>query len=118
MNYLDIDDTIIAQCTSEGKSSVDIVRISGKNLNSIYKKITLAKDNPRPNQILKKKIYVNKKLLDVALISYFQTPSSFTGEDVIEINCHGGDFIASNIIKLTWQRNSYTVLVADMFYNV
>ena len=36
MNYLDIDDTIIAQCTSGGKGSVDIVRISGKNLKSIY----------------------------------------------------------------------------------
>jgi tRNA modification GTPase len=118
MNYLDIDDTIIAQCTSEGKSSVDIVRISGKNLNSIYKKITLAKDNPRPNQILKKKIYVNKKLLDVALISYFQTPSSFTGEDVIEINCHGGDFIASNIIKHICNKHGIRVALPGEFYNV
>ena len=99
MSYLNVDDTIVAQCTSEGKSSIDIVRISGPSLVELYKKITRSTANPKPNQILKKNIYAKKNLLDVCLVSYFKAPKSFTGDDLIEINCHGGDFIASNIIK-------------------
>jgi len=99
MSYLNIDDNIIAQCTADGKSSIDVIRISGKNLVKLYQNITQSKKKPRANQIIKKNIYANGVLLDVCLVSYFKGPKSFTGDDLIEINCHGGDFIASNIVK-------------------
>jgi len=98
MHYLYTEDVIIAQCTSGGIGSINVIRISGECLRGLYKKITKTKNNPVPNTIIQKKIYINDNLLDHCLISYFMGPNSFTGEDIIEINCHGGDFIAHNII--------------------
>ena len=61
---------------------------------------------PRPNSILFKSIFINDQKIDDAMISFFKGPKSFTGEDVIEINCHGGDFISKEIIrKLTKMKN-------------
>jgi tRNA modification GTPase len=98
MHYLYTEDVIIAQCTSGGIGSINVIRMSGKCLKGIYKKITKTKTHPIPNTIIQKNIYINNHLLDRCLISYFMGPSSFTGEDVIEINCHGGEFVAQNII--------------------
>lgn len=101
MDYLNTNDNIIALATTEGVSSVSIIRISGSNLDNLYKSITNKKKLPRPNTIYLHKIYspISGKHLDTALISFFSKKSSFTGEEIIEINCHGGTFIASNIIN-------------------
>ena len=99
VNYLNTEDVIVAQCTSDGSGAINIIRISGRDLETLYKKITCSRKKPRPNTIVYKNIYINNKKLDHSLVSFFKTPNSFTGEDIIEINCHGGDFIAKNIIK-------------------
>jgi len=99
MHYLHTEDVIVAQCTSEGVSAINVIRISGKNLVELYKKITKSQKPPSPNTIFKKNIYVDNKLLDQSMVSYFASPNSFTGEDVIEINCHGGGFVSFNIIS-------------------
>ena len=99
MHYLHTDDVIVAQCTSEGVGAVNIIRISGNKLEQLYKQITKTRKKPTPNGIFKKHIYVNNKLLDQCLVSFFASPNSFTGEDIIEINCHGGSFVSYNIIS-------------------
>ena len=99
MSYLNINDSIIAQCTARGRSSIDVIRISGKDLVALYQSITQSTNKPLPNQIVKKSIYGKDVLLDVCLVAYFKGPRSFTGDDLIEINCHGGDYLATNIIK-------------------
>ena len=99
MHYLNTEDVIIAQCTSEGFGAINVIRISGPSLVGLYKKITKTKKSPTPNTILKKGVYSDNVLLDHCLVSYFMGPNSFTGEDVIEINCHGGSFVSHNIIS-------------------
>ena len=99
MNYLHTEDVIIAQCTSGGLGAINVIRVSGQTLGGIYKKITKTRKNPIANTIIQKKIYINNTLLDHCLVSYFKGPNSFTGEDVLEINCHGGDYISQNIIS-------------------
>ena len=99
MNYLNTEDIIIAQCTAEGYGAINIIRLSGASLASLYKKIVKESCQPNPNSILFKGIYINDEKIDDAMISFFKGPKSFTGEDVIEINCHGGDFIAKKIIR-------------------
>ena len=99
MHYLNTEDVIIAQCTSEGFGAINVIRISGSSLVGLYKKITKTKKSPTPNTILKKGVYSDNVLLDHCLVSYFMGPNSFTGEDVIEINCHGGSFVSHNIIS-------------------
>ncbi len=106
MNYLNTEDIIVAQCTSEGHGAINIIRISGNSLVELYLKTVKQNNPPRPNSILYKKIYIEDEKIDSAMISFFKGPKSFTGEDVIEINCHGGDFISKKIIrKLTKMKN-------------
>ena len=101
VNYLDIKDNIVALATADGLASVSIIRISGKNLSKAYQLITKKKKIPKSNSICFYKIYspYNKSHLDDGLISFFTNKNSFTGEDVLEINCHGGNYVASNIIN-------------------
>ena len=101
VNYLDINDNIVALATADGVASISIIRISGKNLSKVYKLITKKKKIPKSNSIYFYKIYspYNNLHLDDGLVSYFANKNSFTGEDVLEINCHGGNYVASNIIN-------------------
>ena len=106
MNYLNTEDIIVAQCTSEGHGAINIIRISGDSLAELYLKTVKQNSPPKPNSILYKSIYINDEKIDDAMISFFKGPKSFTGEDIIEINCHGGDFISKKIIKkLTKMKN-------------
>ena len=106
MNYLNTGDIIVAQCTSEGYGAINVIRVSGSSLSDLYTKMVKQKIPPRPNSILFKSIFINDQKIDDAMISFFKGPKSFTGEDVIEINCHGGDFISKEIIrKLTKMKN-------------
>ena len=99
MNYLNTEDIIVAQCTAEGYGAINIIRLSGASLASLYEKIVKENCDPKPNSIFFKSIYINDEKIDDAMISFFKGPKSYTGEDVIEINCHGGDFIAKKIIR-------------------
>ena len=106
MNYLNTEDIIVAQCTPEGHGAINIIRISGSSLAELYMKTVKEDSSPRPNSILFKSIYIKDEKIDDAMISFFRGPKSFTGEDVIEINCHGGNFISKKIIKeLTKTKN-------------
>jgi len=99
VNYLQIDDVIIAQCTSDGAGAINIIRLSGSSLESLYKSLTKIKNSPKPNTIIYRNIYMNGALMDRCLVSFFKGPHSFTGEDVVEINCHGGNVISKKIIR-------------------
>lgn len=93
-------DTIAAIGTALSNSGISIIRISGKDSLNIIKKIFNTKSNIEPNKIIYGKIQKNGKLLDTVLVSYFKNPKSYTGEDVCEINCHGGIEITKQILHL------------------
>ncbi len=96
-------DTIYALSTPLGKSAIAVIRVSGKSVIKILKKITkLKKIIPNQSKVL---FIKDKKLsIDQAVVTYFKSPNSFTGEDVVEINCHGGfaviDKISQSLEKL------------------
>ena len=92
-------DNIIALASAPGPSALALIRLSGANLKYIYKQITKKKAINR--RATYSKIYDpnNNLILDESVITYFQKPHSFTGEDIIEISCHGGGIIANRIIK-------------------
>ena len=92
------EETIVAIATSPGKSGVAIVRISGDKSLDILKKITKCSDDFLPRYMYLKNIYIGD-IVDNALVVYFKNPYSFTGEDVVEIQCHGGYFIANETLK-------------------
>jgi tRNA modification GTPase len=89
-------ETIAAIATPNGVGAISIVRISGDSALEIAKKLTKKDFVPRKATLAK--VYdLNNELIDIALVIYFKAPNSFTGEDVVEFQCHGG-YIVSRLI--------------------
>ena len=100
------DDTISAIATVLGTGGVSIIRLSGKNSQEIINKIFFKDKNFlqvkfSPNSVTHGYIYEEKKLLDEVIVLYFKAPNSYTGENVFEIQCHGGVNITKAIFDLT-----------------
>ena len=93
-------DIIIARATPIGKSALAIIRLSGLGLKVAIRKIINCK-NLKPNTVHLKKINSTKgtHVIDSCMVAYFESPKSFTGEDMIEITCHGNDVIVQKIIN-------------------
>ncbi len=93
------DATIVAIATANGIGSISIVRISGANALEIAKKIS-KKTTFQPRLATLSYLYdFNNQTIDEALVLYFKAPFSFTGEDVVEFQCHGGVAIANMIVN-------------------
>jgi tRNA modification GTPase len=92
--------TIVALATPPMNGAIHIIRISGSKAFNIVNKITTSKIIKRGYEIQKTNILSDKKIIDSVLINKFVSPKSFTGEDLIEINCHGGYYLANKIIEL------------------
>lgn len=92
------EDTIVAIATASGMGAISIVRISGSSAFDIAlkisKKVTLV-----PRMATLSKVYDKEDdLIDESLIIYFKNPNSFTGEDIVEFQCHGGVAITNLIL--------------------
>ncbi len=95
------EDTISAVATANGIGSIAIIRISGDRALEIAKKLT-RKQTFSPRYATLTNIYNSgDELIDEAIVIYFQAPFSFTAEDVVEIQCHGGFIVAQSILKAT-----------------
>jgi len=100
------NDTIIALATPAGVGAVAIIRISGKDAISIvspfFQSVKKGKLlNDQKTHTLHLGHIVNKgKVIDQVLVSIFKNPNSYTGENVVEISCHGSSYIQQEIIQL------------------
>ena len=94
-------DTIAAIATSMGRSAVNIIKISGPESISIVSKI-FTKDLSKlePNTINYGFIKEDNELIDEVLVSLFTSPNSQTGEDIVEINTHGGISVTNKVLEL------------------
>ncbi|WP_456469828.1 tRNA uridine-5-carboxymethylaminomethyl(34) synthesis GTPase MnmE [Caminibacter sp.] len=91
-------ETIAAIATPNGVGAISIVRVSGERAFEIAKKLT-KKDNFPPRVAKLCKIYdFNNELIDIAIVIYFKAPHSFTGEDIVEFQCHGGVVVSRMIL--------------------
>ncbi len=94
------EDTISAIATPVGNGGVSIIRISGPDSFSIIDKMFSSK-NLTAGKIYHGFIIENTDKLDDVIVLPFRAPNSYTGEDVIEIQCHGGVHITNKILDLT-----------------
>lgn len=98
-----LSDTIVAISTPPGKGGVAIIRISGNDALAIGEKLFRPKgrqllcDNPRMQ--IYGYIVKNGELIDDVMATYFRRGHSFTGEDTVEIACHGGSFVTYEILE-------------------
>ena len=94
-------DTIVAIATPPGRSAIGVVRLSGPQSLETLRSLT---DDPHlslePGRLLLKQILRDDSgtPLDSALVSYFRGPHSFTGEDMVEISCHGSPVILRRLL--------------------
>ena len=97
-----LTDTIAAISTGGNSSGINIIRISGNNAKNIIDRIYTNKDKLEHQKIMYGKIInpLTNNTVDEVLVSYFKEPNSFTGEDVCEINCHGGRKVTLQILNL------------------
>ena len=92
-------DSIVALATPRGIGAISVIRVSGESLSSLFLKLTKTK-RVRPRHVYYKKIFSSSgDVLDNSLIVFFKGPHSFTGEDVIEISCHGGEVVFKKIMN-------------------
>ena len=102
-----INDTIVAISTPIGESAISIVRMSGRDALKIANRIFKGKDGVLPSKckshtvrygwIVEKR---NSKPIDEVLLTVMREPKTYTKEDVVEINCHGGAMALQNILEL------------------
>jgi tRNA modification GTPase len=98
-----MNETIVAISTALGQGAISIVRLSGDKaigfVNESFKgpDLYMAKSHTISYGHIVDK---NKKQIDEVMISIFRAPRSFTTEDIVEINCHGGVFVANKILEL------------------
>jgi len=97
--------TICAIATPSGSGAIAVIRLSGPNAFSIVQKIFVSKNkssinNQEPYSILFGEVIDGKEVIDEVLLSIFKNPKSYTGEDSIEISCHGSIYIQQRILEL------------------
>ena len=99
-HVIDWDDTIVALATPPGVGAIGVIRVSGKQTFSILNDLFPSKNllEQASHTIVVGLLKDQNKVLDEVVLSLFKGPKSYTGEDVIEISCHGSAYIQSQII--------------------
>jgi tRNA modification GTPase len=94
-------DTIAAISTSLGQSAINIVRMSGDDAIDIAEQLFLGKplSEQKSHTIHYGKFMYKNQVIDEVLVTVFRAPKTFTKEDIIEINCHGGPYVAQKILQ-------------------
>ncbi len=95
------DDTIVALATPHGVGAIGVIRLSGNKAIEIVNALFPSKNLlQRPSHTIHVGLLKDgDKLIDEVVISLFKNPRSYTGEDVIEISCHGSPFIQEQVIS-------------------
>ena len=93
--------TIVSQSTPSGFSAIAIIRLSGNKAIEIAAKLSGKKSTLRHKKAEMRSIFIKKRLVDQALFTAFLSPRSYTGEDVVEISCHGNLHICEAVITET-----------------
>lgn len=96
-----MSDTIYALASAQGQSGVAVIRVSGAEAHSSLEALSDKKDIPYRKAVLCKLIRpVSRETLDHALVLSFETPHSYTGEDVVEYHVHGGTAVISDVLAV------------------
>ena len=102
-------DSIVALSTPPGRSGIGVIRISGPDAIDILRQLTGSPTfDPKPNVLTLKKIVnpFSGEILDQALVCFFKGPHSFTGEDVLELHCHGSPIVLRAVIDAVLKLNA------------
>ena len=97
--------TIAAQSSAQGASGVAVIRVSGSGVKPIIQK-TIKKELEHMKAELTPFYAQNGNVIDQVIALYFQSPSSYTGEDILEISCHGSIAVIDEILASLYQQGA------------
>ncbi|MEY2545346.1 MAG: tRNA modification GTPase [Verrucomicrobiota bacterium] len=101
--HVDQGETIAAISTASGEGAIAIVRISGENAVAVAEKIFRGKESPSqfaPHvQHFGEIVDAGDQLVDQVMMSIHRSPHSYTGEDLVEISCHGGVLVTARVLE-------------------
>lgn len=104
-----ISETIIALATPPGSGAIAVIRLSGSKAVDIVNRVFQHKKKLSEVESQKQvfgTICNGEEVIDEVLVSVFRNPKSYTGEDTVEISCHGSPFIMKSILELLMQRGA------------
>ena len=104
-------ETVAAISTAPGLGGIGIIRITGDKafeiLLKMFKSTKVKKiEDIVPNTIIYGKIYDDSRMVDEVLVSFFKSPNSYTKEDLVEINTHGGSIVMKEILNLVLKKGA------------
>lgn len=111
LNKMD-NKTIYALSTVMGKSGVAVIRVSGDRAFDVFSQMTdldVQKITPRKMYFTTLFKNVSRETLDKVLISGYKSPNSFTGEDIVEINCHGSKAVIKSVLNALSSLNNFRI---------
>jgi tRNA modification GTPase len=97
-----VKETIAAISTPAGEGAIALVRVSGTNAIAVAEKIFRGKDSPSRSQSHTQhlgEIGENGSVIDQVILSVHRAPNSYTGEDLVEISCHGGTLVTAKVLQ-------------------
>ena len=99
--------TIAAVSTPEGQGGIAVIRISGFNSIGIVNKIFNNSKKRKLKDLSPRKLYLgsivdpnNSEIIDSVLCTFMKSPNTYTGEDIVEIHCHGGYLVPKKILEI------------------
>ncbi|PVU93326.1 hypothetical protein BB559_003331 [Furculomyces boomerangus] len=101
------NDNIFALSTSPGKAGIAVIRISGTQARNVLDLMTARNQNIKKPSFIPRKATLTKiinpidkfDVLDIGIVLWFPGPSSYTGEDMVELHVHGGNAVVGNILE-------------------
>ncbi|GJM32382.1 MAG: tRNA modification GTPase MnmE [Saprospiraceae bacterium] len=105
----DLNDTIVALATPTGVGAIGVIRLSGKQAIEIADQVFPAKKlSEQPTHTLHFGTIRDSenRIIDEVVVSLFKGPKSYTGEDVVEVSCHGSNYIIQQLIQLFIDRGA------------
>ncbi len=102
---MNINDTIVALSTAQGAAAIAVLRLSGDNAIPIAEEIFKSRFGKKlskqgTHRVLLGDFHYKNTLIDEVLLTVFKHPNSYTGEDVVEISCHGSVYVQQKILKI------------------
>ncbi len=97
-------DTIAAISTANGAGGMGVIRISGEGAAAVADRVFVSVSGKKPSEMKGYtaafgKIYDGDELIDEAVVLVFRAPHSYTGENVVEISCHGGMYVTKRVLR-------------------
>ena len=94
---IDLDDTIVACSSPPGVGAISLIRVSSPDISFLTESLSLSE--LKANEAKVTEIELKKDLKEKCVLTLFKKPNSFTGEDILEVSCHGNPLIVSLLVS-------------------